>query len=204
MSYKFNFDISRFSQPFFREVARVIDDKNIHKTIGKKTRYLVKKFNIHKLTGLPVNDALIIVEDLVDTQIKNLSYRKKFLNTKKRALLLPHCSRKHMDSKCKATFDPKIPTYTCNHCTPSCLINKATKYGKKKGYDVFVIAGGSCIPKIIKHKQYDGIVGVACCDEIKLGMEQIRSTSIAAQGLPLVKNGCSMTKFNTASLKEML
>ena len=109
-----------------------------------------------------------------------------------------------MDKRCKASFDPSIPTFVCGHCTPSCLVNKATKYGKKKGYDIFIISGGSCVPKIIKNKNYDGIVGVACCEEIKEGIEHLKSTNIVIQGLPLVKNGCSNTKFNMSSFKEIL
>ena len=31
------------------------------------------------------------------------------------------------------------------------MVNKADQYAKKKGYDVYLLPGGSCIPKILKN-----------------------------------------------------
>ena len=130
--------------------------------------------------------------------------RNKFLQTKKRALLLPHCSRKYMDNRCKAAFDSSVPTYRCAHCSEDCLVNKADQLAKKKGYDVFLLPGGSCIPKIVKTSRYEGIVGVACGEEMKIMGPLLESMSITGQGIPLIKNGCASTVFNMETLRKAL
>jgi len=201
MPYRFNFDLSLLSQSFFKEVARFSNRRNLHREIGARVQYLVEKFRIGEITGLNISDALKVVGDLIDVHIKNLSEKESFLKTSKRALLLPHCSRKFMDNKCHARFDPKIPSYYCAHCSSDCLIHQATTLAEKRGYDVYVIAGGSCIPKIIKN--YEGIVGVSCCEEIKLGMDHLKSMNVVGQGVFLTKNCCANTIFNLESLEKI-
>ncbi|UCH70772.1 MAG: hypothetical protein JSV29_01955, partial [Candidatus Bathyarchaeota archaeon] len=77
----------------------------MHRRIGERARSLAERFKIRELTGLDVSDALVLVEDLVDIYVRNLSERKSFSKTKDRALFLPHCSRKYMDKQCQARFD---------------------------------------------------------------------------------------------------
>jgi len=45
-----------------------------------------------------VPNALQLIEDLVDVYIRNVSERKLFEKTWRRALFLPHCSRKYLDN----------------------------------------------------------------------------------------------------------
>ncbi|MCD6215840.1 MAG: DUF116 domain-containing protein [Candidatus Aenigmarchaeota archaeon] len=204
MAYKFNFDLSKLSQSFFIDIAKFANRRDVPKRIGKTARYLVKKFKINEITGLPMSDALQVVEDLIDINVKNLSQRDKFLKTKRRALFLPHCSRKYMDSRCQAVFDKKFSSYKCAHCSKDCLVNKATQLGEKKGYDVYILPGGSCIRKILSKRKYSGIVGVACCEEIELAINHLANSGIKLQGVPLIKNGCSGTKFSLKNLQKVL
>ncbi len=204
MPYGFNFDLSRISKSFFRELARVSKKKELHKRLGTSARHLAEKFHLSEITGLDVPDALQLVEDLVDVYVKNASERTRFEKTRNRALFLPHCSRKHMDSKCKAIFNPEIPSYKCNHCSNDCQINIATRIGEQKGYDVYVVPGGSCIPQILKKYRYEGLVGVACGQELKLGGEALNKTGSSGQAVPLIKNGCSNTTFSMKSLERTL
>ena len=204
MPYKFTFDLSQFSQSLLQEIAKFSERREIHRKIGKTARYLVKKFKVHRIIGLPVSDALMVIEDLIDTYVKNLSQREKFLKTRKRALLLPHCARKYMDSRCKAKFYPEPAYYKCMHCSADCRINRASRLGEKKGYDVYVLPGGSCVRKILTRRGYEGVVGVACCEEIKLAGEFLESLKMPAQAVPLIKNGCSGTKFSMETLEKTL
>ena len=204
MPYKFTFDLSRISQSLFKEVLRLSGEKKVHKRLGNRIRDLVKRLRIERITGLNFSDAITVIEDLIDIQIKNLSERDRFLKTKKRALLLPHCARKYMDSRCKALFDAKKSSYFCQGCSPDCLVNKATQIAKKKGYDVYILPGGSCIPAIIKGNRYEGIVGVSCSEELKLGVKYLESAKIPGQGVPLIRNGCANTKFSIETLAEIL
>jgi hypothetical protein len=206
MPYQFTFDLSKVPRFFFTEIARVSYEKGMHKTLLNTLQEIIKNFRIQEATGLNLSDAIVLLQDLIDVQAVNLLKRRKFLQAKKRAVFLPHCSRKYMDSRCKAVFDPSIPSYTCAHCSKDCLVNKAYDLAKKKGYDVYVVPGGSCIPKILKANHYEGIVGVACAEEIKMAVGALggMSLDVAEQAIPLIKNGCANTAFNMETLAKVL
>jgi uncharacterized protein len=204
MPYKFTFDLSKVPRFFFTEVAKVSYSKGMHKTFLNTLQELIKKFRIQEATGLNLSDAVVLIQDLIDLQAVNLMKRGKFLEAKKKALFLPHCSRKYMDSRCKAVFDATIPSYTCSHCSEDCLVNNADCLAKKKGYDVYVLPGASCIPKILETNQYEGVIGVACGEEIKLANDVLSGIGVAGQAIPLIKNGCANTAFNMETLVKTL
>jgi len=204
MPYKFTFDLSKVPHFFFTELASISYQRGMHKAFLNTMHDIVKKFRIEEATGLNLSDAIVLIQDLVDMQAVNLMERGRFLETKKRALFLPHCSRKFMDSRCKAVFDPTIPSYECSHCSQDCLVNQADNLAKKKGYDVFVLPGGSCITKILKTRNYEGVVGVACGEELKLSGDILGGVRVTGQAIPLIKNGCANTMFNMETLTHTL
>jgi hypothetical protein len=204
MPYKFTFDLSKVPRFFFTEIARVSYQKGMHKTLLKNLQDIITKFRIQEATGLNLSDAVVLLQDFIEVQSVNLLERRKFLQAKKRALFLPHCSRKYMDSRCEAFFDASIPSYTCAHCSDDCLINKADRLAKKKGYDVYILPGSSCIPKILKTNRYEGVVGVACGEEIRMSIGALDSMKVAGQAIPLIKNGCANTAFNMETLASVL
>jgi hypothetical protein len=204
MPYKFTFDLSNIPRFFFTEIAKTSYQKGVHRKMSKRALEIIKKFRIQELTGLNVSEAIVLLEDLMDLHARNLLEKDKFAQTKKRALFLPHCSRKYMDGRCRAIFDASIPSYVCAHCSPDCLVNEATSLAVKKGYDVYVVPGGSCVPKILKTKGYEGIIGVACGEEVRMSGEVLGSMDVAAQGIPLIKNGCANTSFNIETLLKTL
>ncbi|MGA2308522.1 MAG: DUF116 domain-containing protein [Candidatus Bathyarchaeia archaeon] len=204
MPYRFTFDLSRISRFFFTEVATAAYQRDMHRKVGKTVQEMIRKFKIQEATGLNLSDAVTLLEDLIDVQARNLVERERFIQTKRRALLLPHCSRKFMDSRCKATFDPSLPSYVCAHCSPDCQVGKAELLAKEKGYDVYILPGGSCIPKILNAKHYEGIIGVACGEEVRTGGETLKAMNISGQTVPLIKNGCANTTFNIENLSKIL
>ena len=204
MPYTFNFDLTKVSSGFFTEIVKIVDRKRLHRKMGRSFRGLVKKFRLDEITGLNISDAVSLVEDFVDIQIKNIVNREHFNKAKKRALFLPHCSRKYMDNRCKAKFDPNVPSYFCQHCSEDCLIHQATLLGEKKGYDVYILPGGSCVTKILEKGGYEAVVGVACGEEIKLADKILEKLNLPGQAVPLIKNGCAYTKFNISMLKNIL
>lgn len=204
MPYKFTFDLSRIPQFFFTEIAKISYEKRMHRKIGNTMQDIIRKFKIEEMTGLNLSDAVQLLEDLVDMEARNFLEREKFRKTRKRALFLPHCSRKFMDHRCKAKFEQDLPSYICAHCSPDCLINKATSTAEMKGYDVYILPGGSCISKILKLKRYEGIVGVACGEELRLAGEALYQMNVAGQAIPLLKNGCANTFFNIETLFKIL
>ena len=174
------------------------------KTLFHTLQDVIRKFKIQEATGLNLSDAVVVIQDLIDMQAVNLMERKRFLQTKKRALILPHCSRKFMDCRCKAMFDATIPSYVCAKCSPDCLVNKANDMAKKKGYDVYVVPGGSCVGKILNSANYEGVIGVACGEELKLAVDFLLENGLAGQSIPLIKNGCASTVFNMDTLVKTL
>ena len=172
--------------------------------MGLNAKRLVKLFKIDQATGLNFSDAITLIEDIIEVQLANKHQRKNFKKAKRKALLLPHCTRTYMDRRCMADFIPEIPTYKCNGCTQECSVNKATKLGQKKGYDVFVIPGGSCAEKILKDEKYQGVLGVACGMELKMSVGLLNKLGIAGQGVFLTKNGCSNTNLNLESLERVM
>ncbi len=67
-----------------------------------------------------------------------------------------------------------------------------------------LLPGGSCIPKILKNTHYEGVVGVACGEEIKMFAPFLNSIGLAGQAIPLIKNGCANTVFNMETLVNAL
>jgi hypothetical protein len=204
MPYKFTFDLSKAPRFFFTELATVSYQTGIHTTVLKTSMDIIKKFKIEEVTGLNINDAVVLLNDLMDMQAENMIERNKFLESKKRALLLPHCSRKYLDSRCKAVFDANIPSYVCSHCSEDCLVSQADRIAKEKKCDVFVLSGGSCLPKILSRSKYEGVIGVACGEEVKMLRPLLNNMSIAGQAIPLLKNGCSNTVFSIETLEKTL
>lgn len=204
MPYKFTFDLSKLPRFFFHEIAIISYQKGMHKTFLNTLKEVIIKFKIQEATGLNFSDAIILIQDLIDLQGINLMQRKKFLKTKKRALFLPHCTRKFMDNRCQATFDSDIPTYNCQHCSEDCLVSKANRLAENKGYDVYVVPGGSCVPKIVKNSRYEGAIGIACGEEMKMSGDVLGSMEVAGQAIPLIKNGCANTAFSLETLQKIL
>jgi len=202
--YKFTFDISKAPQNFFIELALVGNQIGVRKVLLKTLQALIRKFRIQEVTGLNIQDALVLIQDLLQMQNLNLMQKQEFLQTKKRALFLPHCCRKYMDSQCQAVFEPSLPSYVCAYCSPDCCVNKAERVAREKGYDVYVLSGGSCMPNILKQKSYDGIVGVACGAEVIMSGKKLSSMGVAWQSVPLLKNGCAKTSFNMETLIKTL
>ncbi len=204
MPYAFTFDLSKLSQALFKDIAKITEKDKLNEKLATMARNLVDKFKVDKLVGLPINDSITIIEDLIHVNTKNSIQKEQFLQTTKRALFLPHCCRKYMDARCKATFSSETSSYSCRHCSPDCLAHQATVLSTQRNYDIYILPGASCVRKIFQKHAYEGIVGVACTDELKLAASILEHHKIPAQGIPLIKNGCSETRFSFETLDQIL
>ncbi len=202
MPYNFNFDLSSLPKGFLSEIIKASYNARIHRKLTSTARRIVKLFKLEELTGLDLEKAISLVEDLLEIFMLNEMNREKFEGVRRKALFLPHCSRKYMDSRCKAEFREDLSTYVCGRCSDDCLIRRASELAEGRGYDVYVVPGGSCIPKIIERMNYEAVVGVACGMELLLAYQYLKD--FPAQGVPLMKNGCSRTIFDLESLERSL
>jgi hypothetical protein len=80
----------------------------------------------------------------------------------------------------------------------------STALGKARGYDVYVVPGGACAERILKDGKYEGVVGVACGMELKMGLGPLRKLGIHGQGVILTKNGCVNTSLDLQNLESVL
>ncbi|MCK4428828.1 MAG: DUF116 domain-containing protein [Candidatus Aenigmarchaeota archaeon] len=204
MSYSFDYNLGKLPREFFREVAKIVSKREIHRKLGSTSRTLVKKFKVDNVLGIQIEDAISVVEDLIEVNLNSAIKADEFKTKKEKVLLLPHCCRKYMDSRCKAKFNKEVSSYICTHCSSDCLANKAAKLGKDRGYKVFILPGGSCIRKILEKTECEAIFAVACPEEVSMCVELVESKGKICIGIPLTKNGCSKTKFSLKDMKETL
>ncbi len=204
MPYSFIYDLTRLSQGVIRQILESAYKAKLHRLVGTNAKKLVKAFKFDEVTGLNLADAITLIEDLVDVQVANALQREGFEKAKRKALLLPHCARSCMGRQCMADFDANIPTYICRACRSDCLVNKATRLAKAEGYDVYVVPGGACAEKILKDGKYEGVVGVACGMELKMGLGPLKKLGIPGQGVVLTKNGCANTSLDLHNLESVL
>ena len=204
MAYKFNFDLTKIPNNLFEETYELVMKKTFNINTNKTAKKIVKKYKVDNLLNLPFPEAVTVIKDIIEVQKNNALLKNHFKRTNARALFLPHCCRKPMDSNCKAAFKSETSSYECVHCSPDCIVSQATTIAKQYNYDVYVLPGGSCISKIFAQHCYEGIIGVACMDEIKMAKQSLIELKIISQAVPLLKNGCANTHFNLSSLLDII
>lgn len=146
---------------------------------------------IASLVGIKDADKIII-------RMKNLMNLKNIQKARKKAIFLPHCAR---SERCKGK--PTEYGIECIKCM-ACDIGKIKELAEKKGYDVYVVRGGSAVKRILGEKRYDGIIGVACIPEVKEGLEFCRKYKISALGIPLLKDGCKNTTIDVDAVSQLI
>ncbi|MFA4953159.1 MAG: DUF116 domain-containing protein [Candidatus Pacearchaeota archaeon] len=95
------------------------------------------------------------------------------------------------------------------HCLKESLLEDIKHYGEKKGYEVYVVGGGSRVKKIIEETGHNinRIVGVACEDEITLAKEYFNKTNFDSKkvfSVSLSEDGCKNTSVDLEKVLEVL
>lgn len=146
---------------------------------------------------------------MVGTEILNRAYRARFLETKRKMVILPPCMCAP-ENDCKA-----IETHfgaKCQACTPSCRVNQITKLGEKRGFSVTMIPDNVKIFDSGKGAESIGLAGVSCALTNWNGGWDAGALGIPAQGLLLDYVGCKFhwdkegipTDTNLQRLQEIL
>ena len=65
-----------------------------------------------------------------------------------------------------------------------------------------LLPGGSCIPKILKNSHYEGIVGVACGEEMKIMGPLLSGMNVTGQGIPLIKEWVCKHRFQHGNTQK--
>ncbi len=124
-------------------------------------------------------------------EILSKAYREEFLNTPKKAVLLPSCMRYEGGKNCKAKI--KGMDIKCTNCNKECNIYRIGKLAEKYGFEVSIIPHSSKFSKWLKKyentKEY-GVVGTACLLNLVKGGYEMRKLNIPSQCILLDYCGC--------------
>jgi uncharacterized protein len=124
---------------------------------------------------------------MLGTEILNRAFRTRFLETKRKMVILPPCMCAPK-KECKAVETPFGAK--CQACTPSCRVNQITKLGGKRGFSVTMIPDNVKVFGSGKRAESIGLVGVSCALTNWNGGWDAGALGIPAQGLLLDYVGC--------------
>ena len=113
-------------------------------------------------------------------------------------VFLPHCLR---NEKCPAPQDED--GYHCKECG-KCKIADAMRICRKMGSKVFILPGGSMLPRLLSKHKPKAVVGVACFRELSMAVCLVTKLKIPLQAVFLSKDGCKDTDFDVYELKQVL
>lgn len=131
--------------------------------------------------------------NMVGTEILNRAFRRDFLQTERKLVLLPPCMKARPADRCEATMTPFGER--CGACEPGCRVHQITKLGEKQGFNVLILphelnvfSNGKMVPE---QDGALGVVGVACPLTNVTGGWETKRLGVPAQGVLLDYCGCS-------------
>jgi len=138
--------------------------------------------------------------DEMYVDLLNRALHEKFtkIPPNERILLLPQCLR---GDKCPAEQDQE--GFHCKQCG-KCKIAEIMKIAKKLKTKVFVLPGGSMVPRLLKKYKPKAVIGVACYRELEQGMGLVEKQGLPTQGVCLLRDGCKNTDVDLLELKELM
>ncbi|MFH1706893.1 MAG: DUF116 domain-containing protein [Planctomycetota bacterium] len=114
----------------------------------------------------------------------------------RRIILMPQCLRRL--GECRAVEEGYFfACKRCGHCAVDAIIKRADELGYM---GAFVLKGGRAVKEIIRNRQPEGILGVACWYEGFLGIVECENRGVAVTFYPLSKDGCAGTEVNIQGL----
>lgn len=86
----------------------------------------------------------------------------------------------------------------------ACVIGKLKDEAEELGYKVFVVPGGSLIKKIAEEEDPEAVLGVACFEEVEVGINVIEKRGVPVQAVLLDKAGCVNTEVNEKRVMDKI
>ncbi len=143
--------------------------------------YMPLKYFFYKFSDPRILDKWMV-------SLKNISNRNEFSKTQKRMIIAPHCMRS-MDCPASSTRTG-IQCVSCGKCVFSELKDDAKKYG----YDLYIVTGSSFVKHVLKVKNYDAALLIACDYELNKVMMGLKGKNLITYGIPMLNDGCFNTK----------
>lgn len=151
---------------------------------------------IAKLFGL--SDKIV---DLIGIEVRNHLNEKSFASVpaKERIVVVPQCIR---HPKCPARLDSRTGI-DCKGCG-LCVVKELKEEAENLGYRFFIVPGGSFVKRIVKAVKPKAALGIACHQDLNIGMHEISRAECIVMGVPLLKDGCVNTQVDVKEVKRIL
>ncbi|WP_319506939.1 DUF116 domain-containing protein [uncultured Methanolobus sp.] len=153
--------------------------------------YMPLKYFFYKFSDSRILDKWMV-------SLKNISNRNDFRKTQKRMIITPHCMRS-MDCPASST-KTGIQCISCGKCIFSKLKEDAEKYG----YDLYIVTGSSFVKHVLKEKNYDAALLIACDYELNKVMMGLKGQKIVTYGIPMLNDGCFNTEVEYGNVLDTL
>lgn len=156
--------------------------------------FLVGEYRKHRWLEDQIFCGKVAVEyhlNMVAAEIVNWGLRNEFLQTPRRAVLVPGCMRQLPVEACRARESGG--EIACAGCNPACRVNHVTKLGSERGFEVFIVPHSTSFTQWLRpweNTREFGIVAVACVSNILAGGYQMRELNIPSQCVLLDYPGC--------------
>jgi hypothetical protein len=128
---------------------------------------------------------------MVGAEILNRAFREEFLQTPRKAVLLPACMRAEPAAECQAL---KVGLdMICMGCTPTCRIRQFNRLGREIGFEVYIVSHSSDFTKWLERwrdTREFGVIGVACILNLFTGGYEMKDLNIPSQCVLLDYCGC--------------
>jgi hypothetical protein len=148
---------------------------------------------------------------MLEIELTNRIYFKKFLLSEKKLAFLPHCLRDF--SKTCLAYPDEIDNL-CKGCSKKCTVNKISKMLRKNEVTPYIWMNADLKKVFADYRKQNikiGVLGIACIPELVSGMRLCEKQNVPAVGIPLDANRCSrwMGEFynnsvNISNLEKLL
>lgn len=162
------------------------------------------------LTSLPllsVTDRILRTTEeqyhlhMLEIELVNRLYRKRFLACGRRIALLPHCLR-DFRAECRSV-QGDLDT-VCAGCSQACFVNGVSELLREYGIEPYIWRNAelASLFRRLKGEGTFGILGIACLPELAHGMHACTERGVPVVGLPLDANRCArwMGRFEDTSV----
>ncbi|WP_368488716.1 DUF116 domain-containing protein [Clostridium sp. BJN0013] len=128
--------------------------------------------------------------NMVGAEILNKAFRKTFLKTNDKKVLLPACMCLKPYGVCRRKKSDE--GFVCMNCSENCKVNMLDRIGKKYNFKVYIVPHESNAFSNKKHIRYGdvGIVGIACVLNLIEGGLKARNLNLVPQCVILDYCGC--------------
>jgi len=141
------------------------------------------------------------IVDHIGIEVRNNLNREEFsqVSPGDRIVVMPQCVR---HPKCPARLD-SMTGIACKGCG-MCVVKDLKEEAERLGYSFYLVPGGSFVKRIVKAVRPRAAIGIACHQDLNMGMHEISRAECKVMGVPLLKDGCVNTEVDVYEVYNKL